>query len=486
MKKIKFLSLFREIKTIIMKKLITTPYFFIIAILLIVIPIFAYTLTFTSPKSASDNYQVYCAGCHGVNLDKFKNNEWTYAKTPAQIEQIISKGISKEGMPGFKDNLSNDEIRALGEYILAESKTKDIKLSINNAPKNGVYGTDFKYKAEVVVDNLQIPWGIEFLPNGDLLIAERIGTLSKYTKDNQLIEITGLPEIRVAGQGGLMDLKLHPNYKENGWLYISFSYIDENDKDAGNTEIIRCKLDGNKLVDTEVIYKGIPTVTTNHHFGSRIEFDDDNFLYFSIGDRGRRTVFPQKLDNSNGKVHRLNDDGSIPEDNPFYNYKYTERSVFTYGHRNIQGMVKNPLDGKIWTHEHGPRGGDEINIINAGLNYGWPVISFGINYDGTTFTNDTAKVGMEQPLTYYVPSIAPCGMAFVKGSRYGDWENSLLIGSLRFKYLERCILEDNKVVGHERLLEGIGRVREVVMSPDGYIYVGVEDPGRILKLIPLN
>lgn len=437
-------------------------------------------------KTASENYQMYCAGCHGVNLDNFIDRKWKYGKNPAKIEQIISKGIPQENMQGFENTLSHDEIRALGEYILAESKSRSIKKSTQQMPTDGIYGSDFKYKAETVVDNLEIPWSMEFLPNGDLLVAERNGTLSRFTGDNERTEIGGLPQIRVAGQGGLMDLQLHPEYEKNGWLYISFSYIDDEDPRAGNTQVIRCKLDGNQLNDIETIYKGHPAVTTNHHFGSRIEFDNEGYLYFSIGDRGYRDKFPQKLDNSNGKVHRLNDDGSIPDDNPFYNTEGAEKSIFSYGHRNIQGMAKHPETGEIWTHEHGPRGGDEINIIKPGLNYGWPVISFGINYDGTIFTNDTAKAGMEQPLTYYVPSIAPCGMAFVTSNRYGDWENSLLIGSLRFQYLERCIIENNKVVKHERLLEGIGRVREVKLSPDGFIYVGVENPGRILKLVPVN
>jgi len=437
-------------------------------------------------KSAAENYQFYCAGCHGENLEDFIDRKWVYGTNPAKIEQIIAEGIIKEGMPSYEASLSNDEIRALGEYILAESKSGTIRNSLDTMKTDGIYGTDFKYKALEVVGNLEIPWGIEFLPNGDLLIAERNGTLSRFTKDKQRIKIEGLPEIRVAGQGGLMDLQLHPNYHENSWLYISYSYVDDKNREAGNTAVIRCRLNENQLTDIETIYKGIPAVTTNHHFGSRIEFDNEGFVYISNGDRGKRDIFPQKLNNSNGKVHRLFDDGRIPTDNPFYNTEGAIKSIYTYGHRNIQGIAKHPVTGEIWTHEHGPRGGDEINILHPGLNYGWPVISFGINYNGTTFTNDTAKAGMEQPLTYYVPSIAPCGMAFVTSDRYGDWKNSLLIGSLRFHYLERCILQDNEVIGHERLLEGIGRLREVKVSPDGYIYVGVEDPGRILKLVPLN
>lgn len=421
-----------------------------------------------------------------MNLDDFVDQKWQYGKNPAKIEQIIAEGLKNEGMPGFDSVLTNDEIRALGEYILAESKSRSIRENTIEKPEDGIYGDEVKYRAEVLTDRLEIPWGIEFLPNGDLLIAERKGVLSRLTKGGELIQIDGLPEIKVIGQGGLMDLRLHPDYAQNGWLYISFSYPAEGNERASNTQIIRCRLDGNRLTDIQNIYKGKPAVPTNYHFGSRIAFDDEGYLYFSIGDRGRREVFPQKLDNSNGKVHRLHDDGSIPADNPFYDKKGAEKSIFSYGHRNIQGMDRHPVSGEIWTHEHGPRGGDEINIVQPGRNYGWPVISFGINYDGTTFTNDTARAGMEQPLTYWVPSIAPCGMAFITSDRYGDWKNDLLIGSLRFGYLERCIIEDKEVKGHDRLLEGIGRVREVKVSPDGYIYVGVENPGRILKLVPVN
>jgi glucose/arabinose dehydrogenase len=185
-----------------------------------------------------------------------------------------------------------------------------------------------------------------------------------------------------------------------------------------------------------------------------------------------------------GKFIDSRDDGSIPSDNPFVSTEDAEPSVYSYGHRNIQGMAMHPQTGDIWTHEHGPKGGDEVNIIQKGQNYGWPVISYGINYSGTKFTDITEKEGMLQPNIYYVPSIAPCGMAFVTSDKYPGWENNLLIGSLRFKYLERCVIEDDQIIKQEKLLEGIGRVRNVKVGPDGYIYVAVEEPGKILKLIP--
>jgi aldose sugar dehydrogenase len=437
-------------------------------------------------KEASENYKNYCAGCHGNNLEEFVDRKWVYGSNANQIGQIITKGVESEGMPGFEAALSVDEIKALTEYILAESKKQSIQKAASQYSENSIYGTDVKYKIENVVSGLEIPWGLEFLPNGDLLISERNGTLSRFTADKKLIKIEGLPEIRVSGQGGLMDIKLHPDYAKNGFIYIAYSYYGDAEKQTGNTAIIRARLKKNTLTDITPIYKGTPAVSTSHHYGCKMEFDRDNHLYFSIGDRGYHYVYPQALDNSNGKIHRVNDDGSIPDDNPFVNIPNAERSVFSYGHRNPQGLAMNPVTGEIWESEHGPRGGDEINLIKKGKNYGWPVISFGINYDGTILTPDTAKTGMEQPVTYYIPSIAPCGMSFLTSTRYKGWENDLLIGSLRFEYLEKCTIENDRIVKQERLLEGIGRVRNVKVSPDGYIYVSVENPGRILKLIPVN
>ncbi|MBN1118574.1 MAG: PQQ-dependent sugar dehydrogenase [Bacteroidales bacterium] len=435
---------------------------------------------------AATNYQNYCAGCHGDNMEEFSDRKWMFANTDSEIENIIRQGDENMGMPGFDKALTDNEIAALTQHILAESKKKQALKRTDIFSGKKIQGEKAKYWTEVVVDNLEVPWGLEFLPNGDLLIAERKGTLSRFTKDNKLVEIKGLPPILVGGQGGLMELKLHPKYEENRWIYIAYSYIDEEDKDAGNTAIIRAKLNGDSLINMEPIYKGIPAVTTRHHYGVRIAFDREGYMYFSIGDRGRREVFPQSLNNSNGKIHRTFDDGTIPPDNPFVDVAGAIKSIYSYGHRNPQGLSMHPETGDIWESEHGPKGGDEINIVQKGQNYGWPVISFGINYDGTIFTNDTSKEGMMQPIHYYVPSIAPCGQTFVTSKRYKGWENNLLIGSLRFKYLERVVIENDRVVEQERLLEEIGRVRNVRVSPDGYIYVAIEQPGKILKIIPVE
>jgi glucose/arabinose dehydrogenase len=313
-----------------------------------------------------------------------------------------------------------------------------------------------------------------------MLINEKAGELIHF-KNGKKTKISGLPEIYVRGQGGLLDIILHPDYKTNGWIYFSFA-SPTGEGEGGNTAIARAKLKSDSLVNLEVLYKANPNSKKGQHFGSRLVFDNNGYLFFTIGDRGSRDVNPQDITRDCGKVYRLNDDGTIPDDNPFTNIPNAKKAIYSYGHRNPQGMTLHPETGDIWTHEHGPKGGDEINNIEAGKNYGWPVISYGVNYSGTSFTELTEKEGMEQPVHYWDPSIAPSGMAFITSDKYGDWNGRLLVGSLKFQYLDLCTLKNNKVIKEERLLDGLGRVRCVEQGPDGYIYVGIENLG-IVKLI---
>ncbi|MEM9361905.1 MAG: PQQ-dependent sugar dehydrogenase [Bacteroidota bacterium] len=337
------------------------------------------------------------------------------------------------------------------------------------------------FTLETVVDGIQNPWGMAFLPNGSLLITEKAGKLF-LVNSRKVQEIQNLPDVHFRGQGGLMDVELHPKYGDNGWIYLSYS-SSEGKGSGGNTAIMRAKLQGNQLVQRQILYKGVPNTTKGQHFGSRLEFDDDGFLYFSIGDRGNRDVNPQDVTRDGGKIYRIKDNGDIPKDNPFISKKGAKTAIYSYGHRNPQGLIKHPRTGQIWEHEHGPRGGDEINIIQKGKNYGWPVITYGINYIGTKITDETARPGMEQPVYQWTPSIAPCGMAFVTSDKYPEWKDNILVGSLSFQYLERLELKNNKVVFREKLLDGQGRLRNVKQGPDGYIYVGIEGKG-IFKLVP--
>ncbi len=350
-----------------------------------------------------------------------------------------------------------------------------------NEPNTAESPSETRFTAELLVPGLDIPWGMVFLPDGSLLITEKSGSLIRF-KDGERTEIQGLPPVYVRGQGGLLDIELHPSYDQNGWIYLSYA-SEEGEEKGGHTAIARARLSGNQLTDLQVLYKAAPNTTAGQHFGSRIEFDDAGYLYFTIGERGERDVNPQDLNRDGGKVYRLHDDGRIPADNPFVNTAGARPAIFTYGNRNPQGMAKHPETGEIWIHEHGPRGGDEINIVNKGTNYGWPVITYGINYSGTSITDETEREGMEQPIHYWVPSIAPSGMCFVTSDNYPGWKGSLLVGSLSFQYLERLQMDGTRVVKRERLMDGIGRVRNVRQGPDGLIYVAVEGKG-IYRLNP--
>ncbi len=337
-----------------------------------------------------------------------------------------------------------------------------------------------KNSFEIIVPDLKIPWGFTFLPDNSLLITEKDGEIIHFI-DGKKIVIDGVPEVYDRGQGGLLDIELHPNYKANGWIYFTFAST-EGEGYGGHTALMRAKLQNNTLVNKELLYKASPNTTKGQHFGSRIVFDSQGYLYFSIGERGERDLNPQDITRDGGKIYRLNDDGTIPKDNPFVNEINAKKAIYSYGHRNPQGMALHPETKAVWIHEHGPKGGDEINIINAGKNYGWPLISYGVNYSGTKFTDYTALPGMEQPLHYWNPSIAPSGMAFITSNNYKGWKGNLLVGSLKFQYLDNCFLKDGKVIKEERLLDGIGRVRSVKQGLDGFIYVGVENLG-IVKLL---
>ncbi|WP_200977256.1 PQQ-dependent sugar dehydrogenase [Echinicola sp. 20G] len=339
------------------------------------------------------------------------------------------------------------------------------------------------YTVETIVDGLENPWGMAFLPDGGILITEKKGELI-YAKDGQKTIVEGAPEVVSRGQGGLLDIVLHPDFETNGWLYMTFA-SGEGEEEGANTAIMRAKFDGKSLTDQELLYKASPNTKKGQHFGSRIAFDNDGYLYFSAGERGERDVNPQDITRDNGKVYRINDDGSIPSDNPFVNDEDAKKAIYSYGHRNPQGMMFHPEFNEIWVNEHGPQGGDEINVVKKGANYGWPVVSYGINYDNSILTDDTGKEGMEQPLYYWVPSIAPSGMAVVPGEIYPEWSGNILVGSLKFQYLEMLTLENKKVVARTKLLDGMGRLRNVKVGPDNYIYAGVEGKG-IVKIIPKN
>ncbi len=337
------------------------------------------------------------------------------------------------------------------------------------------------YTHEVVVEGIDIPWGMDFISTDDLLVTEKSGTLYRV-RNRQKETVSGLPEAYVRGQGGLLDVALHPDFDNNQTIYFTISMTLTGDE-GGNTALYSAVLNDLSLSEVSLLYKAEPNTKKGQHWGSRIVFDKEGHLYFSVGDRGNRDVNPQDLQRDGGKVYRLNLDGSIPADNPFVDTEGAKAAIYSYGHRNPQGIAIHPETGAIWETEHGPRGGDEINIIRPGINYGWPKITYGLNYSGTTITDDKSLPGMEQPLYYWIPSIGPSGTAFSSSDRYDGWKGNLFVGSLAFEYLERLVIENNQVVKREKLLPGIGRVRNVEEGPDGYLYVGVEGKG-VLKIVP--
>ncbi len=336
------------------------------------------------------------------------------------------------------------------------------------------------FRVDTLTSELKNPWGIAVLPDGRILVTEREGVI-RIIKDRQLLsESISVPDVYAHGQGGLMDIKLHPDYESNGWIYLTYAKQGE---DGGGTVVARAKLEGTTLTNLEQLFQAEPINDSGVHFGSRVVFDGKGYIFFSSGERGTKEN-AQDLGNHLGKMLRLHEDGRVPSDNPFVDQAGAKPEIWSYGHRNPQGVVYDKATETLWDIEHGPRGGDELNRVEKGKNYGWPVITYGINYDGTPITDLKEKEGMEQPVRYWVPSIAPCGLTKVDSDKFPNWKDNLLAGALAHTHVTRIELNDGKYVGEEKLLDKIGRVRAVEQGPDGYIYVATEQPGMLVRLVP--
>jgi glucose/arabinose dehydrogenase len=344
------------------------------------------------------------------------------------------------------------------------------------------------FTVEVLTDRLMYPWGLTFLPDGAALITERDGTLRLWA-DGGLDPrpVANVPPVWAKGQGGLLDVLVHPDFADNGWVYLSLSHPDGSN--SAHTRVVRAVFDraGHALTDITVIVDALPTGRGGRHFGSRLAFAPDGTLYVSTGERGDRPR-AQDLNDLAGKILRLNPDGSVPGDNPFVGRADVRPEIFASGTRNAQGMDVHPDTGAIWFQEHGPRGGDELNVARAGANYGWPVITYGINYNGTPMVEGTHKPGMEQPVYYWDPSIAPSGLAIYDGEAFPNWRGDMFVGALKYQLLARLEMDGDRVVGEERLLQGeLGRIRAVEVGPDGALYLLTDDAtGRLVRLGPAN
>jgi len=341
-------------------------------------------------------------------------------------------------------------------------------------------------KPVTVATGLQHAWGLAFLPDGRMLVTERAGRMRILTADGRVGEpLQGLPRIDVGGQGGLLDVAVDPAFAQNALVYWSYSEPAEGGGRGNSTAVARARLDGNRLADVQVIFRQSPKFSSSAHFGSRLAFARDGRLFVTLGDRYSRRDDAQTLDNHHGKVVRIERDGQVPADNPFVGRSGALPEIWSYGHRNLQGAAIHPETGELWTTEHGPQGGDELNIPAAGRNHGWPVITFGREY-GTGFRigDGTARADIVPPLTVWVPSIAPSGMAFLTSDRYPGWKGNLFVGALRGAMLVRLELDGPKVVREHRLLQPLGeRIRDVRQGPDGWLYVLTDSrDGRLLRL----
>ena len=341
-----------------------------------------------------------------------------------------------------------------------------------------------------VASGLDHPWGLAFLPDfersGRMLVTEKPGRLRTVANGRVGDPVQGVPEVDARGQGGLLDVALDPQHASNGVIYLSYAEPGTGADDGRNgTAVLRARLDGNRLVDAKVIFRQQPKVASRNHFGSRLVFARDGTLFVTLGDRFSRRDDAQRLDNHIGKLVRIAPDGSLPRDNPRAGRDPVQASLWSWGHRNIQGAALHPRTGELWTHEHGPQGGDEVNVAEAGRNYGWPVVTYGREYgSGAPIGEGASKPGMEHPLAHWVPSIAPSGMAFVTSDRYPGWQGDLVIGALRAQLLVRLQLDGRKVVREERLLESLGeRIRDVRQGPDGWLYLLTDSSdGKVIRL----
>ena len=436
-------------------------------------------------------YQESCAGCHGPALgggsaSSLIDDNWLHGGSDESIMRSIRDGAPGTAMPAWKSVLSAAQIRSL-VILLREQRESDRLKALekaNSVQAGAVFTSELHaFTLEPVAEMTGTLWGMDFLPDGSLLTTQLEGTLW-HIVDGKRTAIAGTPDVLAKSQGGLLDVKVHSRQAEGDWVYLTYS---EKSEQGAMTAVVRGKIKDDRWVEQQDILR-VPIeqhINTAYHYGSRLAIAGD-FVFFSVGDRGRQEM-AQDLSRPNGKIHRLHLDGSVPEDNPFRR-EGQYASVWSYGHRNPQGMESHPVTGTIWASEHGPRGGDEVNHIQRGRNYGWPLATYGMNYDGTAMTATPSVPGIEEPARYWTPSISPGGMSFYMGDRFPNWKGSLFVGGQGARELHRLTLDGNTVTSDETVMSGQGRVRDVAGGPDGYLYVILNNPepasSGIYRLVP--
>lgn len=439
---------------------------------------------------ATINYQSFCGGCHGEKMNAFVDRDWKHGKTREDLFKAIKYGYHDEGMPAFDSAFNDQEVYELSDYIITGIKNVD-RYTGTGKPTSNIFKTkNLTIRLDTVLKGLNSPWGMVFLPGSEMLVTDKNGKFYHVKKDGSKTSVQGVPPVWYQSQGGLFDVVLDPHFTQNKFVYLSYSKFKKEDgKTLVTTAIFKARFVNDKLVDGRDIFVAHPFSTSLIHYGARMQFGKDGCLYFSVGERGNEKQNPQQIKgNDLGKIHRIKADGSFPANNPFYNVEGANKSIYSFGHRNPQGLTMHPKTGQIWDNEHGPRGGDEINFIKPGKNYGWPLITYGINYNGRPMAPDTktAMDGLEQPFHQWTPSIGPSGLVFVTSNKYKGWQGNLMSGAMRFQYLNRSIIKNDKVVEEEILFKNIGRVRNIRMAPDGYLYMSVESPGIIYRLVPVK
>lgn len=434
-------------------------------------------------------YQEHCMNCHGENLEGGLGGSLKgYTETSENFIQYVKQGNIDMGMPAFGEALSDPEIRTLQIYIeeMKHEKILDNSKLLLADKKNTFNAGGYDFRMETVISDLNNPWSIAFIGNEKAILTERSGTMRVWENGALSDAISGIPEVIARGQGGLLEVATHPEYAKNKWVYIAYSAGSniEAEKSASMTKVVRGRIVNSHWLDEEVIFETSEEFhhKSGVHFGTRFVFKN-GYLYFGIGDRGEKEE-AQDLTRPNGKIHRIHDDGRIPKDNPFLHIPNAFPSIWTYGNRNPQGLDLHPLTGVIYESEHGPRGGDEINSIERGFNYGWPLITYGMNYNGSPITEKTVGDNMVQPLHYWTPSIAVCGIDFYEGDAFPAWKYDLFAGGLASQELHRLIIKNKKVVHTEIILKNEGRVRDVATGPDGMIYLVLNDPDALVRLVP--
>lgn len=451
---------------------------------------------------ANDLYLINCAACHGRQLEggtagSLIDGKWLHAAAdPATLSRIISEGIPETPMVAWKHVLRDDQIRALALFVLERERVTDrAALAQRLQPQDGIFhSARHSFRLEKVGQGEGILWGFDFLPDGGLIASQRDGALWIFPPTGAAQKIAGLPPVwHPGGESGLFDIKLHPDYSRNGWIYLSFSDPGDRDSDGqetGMTAVIRGRIVGGRWIDQQTIFRADPAEYTKamHLWGSRLLFHG-GYLYFTVGVRVENPA-SQDLTQARGKIHRVYDDGRVPPDNPFASSAGACASIWSIGHRNPQGLAWRPGTHELWASEHGPRGGDEINRIEKGQNYGWPLATFGMNYDGTLMTEHTELPDMVSPIWHWVPSIGTGGMTFYTGNEFPAWRGSLFQGGMWSEALRRLELVENEVVTDEIVFANQGRVRYVAQSPAGHLYVSltVGEPrvGAIYRLVPVE